>query len=530
MAVSYIWRMLSGPMGGPAYAYDPDVAAEWPTAFPEEFDGIPLMYEWVRDYIKLFHLDEDGTDVAAIADMLPNLEFNAPMDMEFGPDGSLYVLEYGGGFFVEHELAQLSRVDYVADGRSPVARASAQPRSGQPPMEVAFSSEGTHHPDDEREIVSLEWAFGDGATSTEDNPTHTYTDRGVYTATLTVTDDNDRIGRAGITIVVGNTAPEVDLQLPVDGGFFGWGDEGGFRIGVTDAEDEQIDCGEVRLNGALGHDEHAHPMGEWIGCDGTFETPETAGHDSDLNVYWLLTASYTDQGADGLPQLTGTDQVLLQPKRKQAQFYDRASGVAVEPAGDSAEGGGQRLTSIDDGDWAAYEPVNLLNIDEVTVRIRAEQDGGAIELRANAPDGDVIASIGVPDTAGEWVSVTTEIDDPGETISLYLVFTHPDGGSDLFNVNFFEAIGEGIAGPPPAPVCTGTIVFGSIDSGVEDRDAGDGRCVGDLLEDGRDWPNHGAFVAHVRTETAALVADGVLSSAERTTLVRTAARSDVGKS
>ncbi|HEV8361280.1 MAG TPA: PKD domain-containing protein, partial [Candidatus Thermoplasmatota archaeon] len=39
-----------------------------------------------------------------------------------------------------------------------------------------------------RPLVAWAWAFGDGATSTEQNPTHIYADAGTYTVSLTVTD------------------------------------------------------------------------------------------------------------------------------------------------------------------------------------------------------------------------------------------------------------------------------------------------------------------------------------------------------
>jgi PKD repeat protein len=38
-------------------------------------------------------------------------------------------------------------------------------------------------------IVSHSWDFGDGATSTEQSPTHTYDEQGIYIVSLTVTDD-----------------------------------------------------------------------------------------------------------------------------------------------------------------------------------------------------------------------------------------------------------------------------------------------------------------------------------------------------
>ena len=36
-------------------------------------------------------------------------------------------------------------------------------------------------------ITSWRWSFGDGSTSTDENPVHTYAQPGTYTATLTVT-------------------------------------------------------------------------------------------------------------------------------------------------------------------------------------------------------------------------------------------------------------------------------------------------------------------------------------------------------
>ncbi len=429
-----------GPMGGPVYHYDPDLDS--PTKFPEYYDGIAMFYEWTRNMIKQMVLDDEG-DLLEIRGFFDGTTFFRPMDMEFGPDGALYVLEYGGGFFVEHPDASLARIDYVADGRSPVARAAAVPRSGQPPLEVTFSSAGSHHPEEDGEIVSYHWAFGDGATSTNPNPTHTYTANGVYTATLTVTDADDRFGRVAVTITVGNTAPTVELVQPLDGQFMDWDDEIPFEIDVTDPEDGDIDCDEVVLNTAIGHDGHAHPMGEQNACEGTFET-SAGDHGTDLNLYWVVSARYTDHGAPGLPSLTSEDQATLQPRRKQAQYFTEASGVTTQNASDPAEGGGQRLNNVSHGDWTAYDPVNFVGIDELRFRVRtnAGWPGGTIEVRADAPDGTLLGSAAVPDTGGDWTFVTTSVTDPGDTITLYLVYTNPAAttAQNLFNVNFFEAI------------------------------------------------------------------------------------------
>ncbi len=69
----------------------------------------------------------------------------------------------------------------------PVAVASATPAGGDVPVSVGFSSAGSTDPDGA--VVSYAWDFGDGASSTEANPTHPYTVGGPYVATLTVTDN-----------------------------------------------------------------------------------------------------------------------------------------------------------------------------------------------------------------------------------------------------------------------------------------------------------------------------------------------------
>ncbi|MGB9939634.1 S8 family serine peptidase [Methanosarcina sp.] len=62
----------------------------------------------------------------------------------------------------------------------PVADFSAKPASGNAPLKVSFSDMSTGAP------ASWLWDFGDGSTSTDKNPTHTYSTAGKYTVGLTV--------------------------------------------------------------------------------------------------------------------------------------------------------------------------------------------------------------------------------------------------------------------------------------------------------------------------------------------------------
>ena len=136
------------------------------------------------------------------------------MDMAFGADGSLYVLDYGTGWFGGDANSALYRYDYVGAGgnRAPIAVASGSPTSGSPPLTVNFSSAGSSDPDGS--AITYLWNFGDGTTSTSANPSKTYTTAGNRTVTLTVTDPQGATGTANVAISVGNTAPTLSLCHP----------------------------------------------------------------------------------------------------------------------------------------------------------------------------------------------------------------------------------------------------------------------------------------------------------------------------
>ncbi len=64
---------------------------------------------------------------------------------------------------------------------------NANPSAGIIPLTVSFTSSCD---DTDSKIISYHWDFGDGNTSTETNPTHTFQNYGTYTVILTTTDGN----------------------------------------------------------------------------------------------------------------------------------------------------------------------------------------------------------------------------------------------------------------------------------------------------------------------------------------------------
>lgn len=70
-----------------------------------------------------------------------------------------------------------------------------------------------------------------------------------------------------------------------------------------------------------------------------------------------------------------------------------------------------------------------------------------------------------------------------------------------------------------------TVVIRDEDSGVSNYDTGDDCTVNDLIDDERDWPNHGALERHVVNVTDDLVDDEVLTAREQGAIIAAAGRS-----
>src|SRR2546427_720107 len=84
------------------------------------------------------------------------------------------------------------------------ANFTANPTSGQSPLTVQFSDQSSGS------VASWSWNFGDGATSTAQNPSHTYNSSGNFTAVLTVTGSNGQTSSASQAITVTNAPPSAN--------------------------------------------------------------------------------------------------------------------------------------------------------------------------------------------------------------------------------------------------------------------------------------------------------------------------------
>ncbi|MGA6222500.1 PQQ-dependent sugar dehydrogenase [Streptomyces umbrinus] len=419
------------PMGGPVYDYD--ASLDSPVKFPEAYDGDFFAGEFGRRWIKRIASDDSGT-VQSINDV--PWTGTQVMDMAFGPDGALYVLDYGLAWFGGDENSALYRIENATDGHSPVAQAAADRTSGQAKLKVKFSSAGTT--DADGDALTYSWDFGDGGKSTAANPTYTYKRNGTYTATLTAKDATGRTGSASVRIVVGNTAPKVTLQLPEDGQLFSFGDAVPFKVKVTDPEDgRSIDCAKVKVSFVLGHDSHGHPLTTANGCSGTIQTSADGGHDEDANIFGVFDAEYTDNGGGGQEALTTHDQNVVQPRHRQAEHYGKSEGVTIQTK--ATAHGGRTVGDINNRDWISFEPYVLSNATKITARISSGGTGGKLEVRAGSPTGRLLGTATVPVTGGweNFQDVSANLTKaPRGTTTLYLVFKGSGTGS-LYDVDDF---------------------------------------------------------------------------------------------
>lgn len=190
-----------GPMGGPVYHYDADNKST--TKFPEYWDSKAFFAEFSQDYLAAFTVNWPDGPVSKIEQVLPNKDLtlngqaitDSPIDIEFGPDGSLYVLDYGDGFFRQNPDAGLYRIDWAPGNKSPQAQITADPvSSSKAPLTVKFSAADSVDP--EGKELTYEWDFdADGKfDATGVSASYTYEKLGQFNPTLRVKDPEARSG------------------------------------------------------------------------------------------------------------------------------------------------------------------------------------------------------------------------------------------------------------------------------------------------------------------------------------------------
>lgn len=230
--------------GGPVYRQADFLTAERP--WPAYFEGKWLASELSRRAIFLIGMDEDS-QLTSVERFLPDFKPVEPIDMKFGPDGDLYVLEYGGRWFQASPDAKLTRIQYVAGNRKPVAMATADRLTGKPPFSVQLSAADSY--DFDKDELSHEWSLihpgGETTTVNGISPVISIEDEGAYIVWLTVTDLSGASDSQSLKVVSGNLPPEVAIRIQGNQSFYFPGSPVAYEVAVQDDEDGDLEEGNI---------------------------------------------------------------------------------------------------------------------------------------------------------------------------------------------------------------------------------------------------------------------------------------------
>jgi PKD repeat protein len=167
-------------------------------------------------------------------------------------------------------------------GQAPVADFSASPTTGDAPLNVSFADSSTGNP------TSWSWDFGDGSSSTAQNPSHTYTTPGTYTVKLTASNGSGSDTKTGsdyITVTAPPNPPTAD-----------------FGASPT--------SGEAPLNVSFTDSSTGNPTSwSWDFGDGTSSTGQNPTHT--YTAAGTYTVSLTASNAAGPDTKTRTDYISV---------------------------------------------------------------------------------------------------------------------------------------------------------------------------------------------------------------------------
>lgn len=514
-------------MAGPVYYVD--LFPNAPYKLPNYYNGKLFIYEWIRGWIMAVSLDRNGTYLS-MEPFLEHLNFKAPVDMQFGNDGALYVLEYGTNWFSKNMDAKLVRIEYQEGNRNPVAEIQTDKQYGASPFSVQFSGKKSidHDGDDK---LFYTWNI-DNKEFKGTIVNYTFTKVGAQTVTLTVTDDKGGLGIASTQVFAGNTPPEVQIETSANRSFY-W-DNSLLNYNVLVKDKEEITINPERIKVAFGYlprgkdvaviltqnqdagnfnylkgqqlaatldCKSCHSVdnvsigptylaiserysgkqgalsyltdkiiqggsGVW-GERAMIPHPELSKSDAEeivnyifslgdksggkrqlkdeiilkdhigkeIDGLYLLNATYTDQGANGIEPLQSRDYITLRNPFVQAEDFDEGNVRLGTITTDFLT----YATSINHNSFIRFNSIDLRNVKQLKFKVRA-QSGGVIEVHHGNRNGPMISSIKISARITgdqvQWIEMLADLKETKGVQDLFFVFTDETGKKNLFDIDW----------------------------------------------------------------------------------------------
>ena len=269
------------------------------------------------------------------------------------PDEFNFALTPGTGYFV-YSGSTIPETLYYNDMSPSVVDFTSNVTSGDTPLAVQFTDLSSNGP------TSWNWSFGDGGTSTLQDPTHTFNRFGVYTVTLTITND------AGIStkqivnyITVNDPAPVANFTSNV-------------TIGTAPLTVQFNDT-------SIGHNTTSW---QWNFGDGTGNvTDQDPTHT--FNGYGNYTVTLTVSNDGGSSTKPAMDYIAVYDAAPVAGFIGTpTSGSEPLTIQFNDTSAGNNITSWlwDFGDGSSstiQDPAHIFNFGNYTVTLTVSNDGGS---------------------------------------------------------------------------------------------------------------------------------------------------------
>ncbi|MFV2107079.1 OmpL47-type beta-barrel domain-containing protein [Micromonospora sp. LOL_015] len=203
---------------------------------------------------------------------------------------------------------------------------------------------------------------------------------------------------------------------------------------------------------------------------------------------------------------------------------------ATDIAGNTSDPGSVTFTVAPPPDPDTTAPTVTASVSGAQSEVGSYLDTATVTVTATDDDSGV-ASVEYSLDSGAYTDYTAPVtvNSPGAHTVSYRATDEAGNTSDPGSVTFTVVAG---GGDPQCRVLDTrpTVWLGTRNSEVTNRQVGPGCTINNLIASERIWRNHNEFMQHVRAVVKNLREQGVISQAERVTLIDTAKLSAVGKS
>ena len=280
--------------------------------YPGNYDNALFFSDYSRRCMWVMFPDGGGNPDPATRAAFASSVVSGPVDLQIGPDGNLYYVDFNGGTIVR-----------VVFGLNAIATATS-PTAGPLPLTISFDGTGSQvaGPGD---TLTYAWDLdGDGQfdDSTAAQPSFNYTTAGTFNVRLRVTDNHGGFDVSDpIPVHPGNSPPTATIATP--SAVFTWkvGDTIAFSGSANDPETGALAATALSWEILIHHcpsDCHTHTYQTFPGVAGS----SFAAPDHEYPAYLEIRLTATDPVG-----LTNTASVSIQPQTVDLSFETNPTGL-----------------------------------------------------------------------------------------------------------------------------------------------------------------------------------------------------------